>query len=99
MAGAIYYVLLMSAIVSVSLNIVQVIKTIPFKQLNIEVLSVEFNLLGRFYLLSKSIEKSLYERETKRYVLFRVFPGTRSHLHSFLDDAGYSYIGTLGGEV
>ena len=32
----------------------QVIKTIPFKQLDIEVLSVEFNLLGRFYLLLKA---------------------------------------------
>merc|ERR1712080_120505 len=29
-------------------------------------------------------------------LLGRVFPGTRSNLHSFLDDAGYSYIGTLG---
>jgi len=50
----------------------EVIKTIPFKQLNIEVLSVEFNLLGR------------------------VFPGSRSLLHSHLDQAGYSYVGTLG---
>ena len=32
----------------------QVIKTIPFKQLDIEVLSVEFNLLGRFILLLKA---------------------------------------------
>ena len=29
----------------------------------------------------------------------RVFPGTRNNLHSFLDDAGYSYIGTLAGEI
>ena len=27
----------------------------------------------------------------------RVFPGSRSLLHSHLHDAGYSYIGTLGG--
>jgi len=49
----------------------EVIKAIPFDQLNIEVLSVEFNLLGK------------------------VFPGSRSLLHSHLSNAGYSYFGTL----
>ena len=28
----------------------------------------------------------------------RVFPGSRSLLHSHLDQAGYSYVGTLGGD-
>ena len=28
----------------------------------------------------------------------RVFPGSRSLLHSHLDHAGYSYVGTLGGD-
>ena len=29
---------------------------------------------------------------------FRIFPGSRALLHSHLDHAGFSYIGTLGGE-
>ena len=32
-------------------------------------------------------------------LLSRVFPGNRSLLHAFLGDAGYSYIGTLGGKM
>ena len=35
----------------------QVIKTIPFNQLNIEVLSVEFNLLGRLEISAKKGKK------------------------------------------
>ena len=34
---------------------IQVIKTIPFDQLNIEILSVEFNLLGRSNMLPTSL--------------------------------------------
>ena len=67
----------------------QVIKTIPFNQLNIEVLSVEFNLLGRL---------ENWSTKKVKQMCCRVFPGSRALLHSHLHQAGYSYVGTLGGD-